>query len=114
MKKMSLIPVAFYTFIFNLKFKIIQGVSGIRLLQIAQDPQNSDRLSEHPMELRSGCWNIKRGLIKREHEIIELIKSQNLDLLFLVETDSTMIMEEKDYKIKAYHTVFPVRKKEDL
>ena len=51
-----------------------------------------------------------------EHEISDLLKSQNLDLLFLVETDSdtTSILEEKDYKLKGYHTVFALRKEEDL
>ena len=49
-------------------------------------------------ELRMCCWNIRRGLIKREHEITELLRKEKLDVLFLVQTDSYAIMEEKDYK----------------
>ena len=33
------------------------------------------------LELKTGCWNIRRGLVKYEHEIIELISSQKLDIL---------------------------------
>ena len=61
-----------------------------------------------------GCWNIRRGLVKREHEIIELLNSQKLNILFLVETDTNVIQEEKDYKIKGYRTFFPLRGKDDL
>ena len=61
-----------------------------------------------------GCWNIRRGLVKREHEIIELLNSQKLNILFLVETDTIVIQEEKDYKIKGYRTFFPLRGKDDL
>ena len=44
-----------------------------------------------------GCWNIRRGLVKRELEIIDLINSNNLAVLFLVETDSHLINEKKDF-----------------
>jgi hypothetical protein len=37
--------------------------------------------------LRLGTWNIRRGLIKREKEIERLIQDEDLDLLFLTETD---------------------------
>ena len=46
-------------------------------------------------DFKTGCWNIRRGLLKREHEIYELLTNQELDLLFLVETDTNAIMEEK-------------------
>ena len=65
--------------------------------------------TEHSFFLR--CWNIRRGLVKREHEITELLTSQKLDILFLVETDTKMIMEEKDYKIFGYRTFLPLREK---
>ena len=64
-----------------------------------------------PLELRTGCWNIRRGLIKREKEIEELLNKNEMDILFLVERDSTMVMTEKDYKLKGFHTVFQKKKK---
>ena len=59
------------------------------------------------------CWNIRRGLVKRELEIVNLIADQKLDVLFLVETDTNQIMEEKDYKLKGFKTVFPLRSEAD-
>lgn len=58
-----------------------------------------------------GCWNIRRGLVKRELEIINLIKSKKAVVMFLVETDTGMVNEEKDYRIENYKTIF--QKKED-
>ena len=40
----------------------------------------------HLTSLNWCCWNIRRGLLKRELEIMDLLKTQKLDLLFLVET----------------------------
>ena len=65
--------------------------------------------TETKKELTLGCWNIRRGLIKREHEITELLKRQNLDVLFLVETDTASIKDEKDYRISGYKTLFPLK-----
>ena len=38
-----------------------------------------------------GCWNIRMGFIKREHEIINPMNTNKLSVLFLVETDSMNI-----------------------
>ena len=46
-----------------------------------------------------GCWNVQRGLLKRETEIKNLIQEQDLDVLILVETDTNMLSSEKDYMI---------------
>ena len=37
------------------------------------------------------CWNVRRGLIKREKEIEEMLREHQLDILFLVETDTNII-----------------------
>ena len=60
-------------------------------------------------QLKSGCWNIRRGLIKRELEITNLLTTEKLDIFFLVETDTNMIHSENDYKIEGYKTVFPLK-----
>ena len=56
------------------------------------------------------CWNVRIGLIKREKEIEEMLREHQLDILFLVETDTNMIMSEKDYKLKGYKTIFQNKK----
>ena len=57
-----------------------------------------------------GCWNIRRGLLKRETEIKNLITEQKLDILILVETDTNMISTEKDYVLAGFKTWLPQRK----
>ena len=57
------------------------------------------------------CWNIRRGLIKREREIENLLTNETCDLLFLVETDTLLITEEKDYKLIGFTTLFQKKEK---
>ena len=59
------------------------------------------------------CWNIRRGLLKREHEIKNLLTEEDLDVLFLVETDTYAILEEGDYKVTGYKTVFPLKEEKN-
>ena len=42
---------------------------------------------EHKTSMNIGCWNVRRGLIKQELAIKELLEKEKLDILFLVETD---------------------------
>ena len=56
----------------------------------------TERLSDKPvLEINIGSWNIRRGLQKRELEIIDLINTNDLTILFLVETDSNQINVKK-------------------
>ena len=58
-----------------------------------------------------GCWNIRRGLVKREKEIVNIIQSNKIKIMFLVEVDSSMINEEKDFRIENYATIFQKKEK---
>jgi len=53
--------------------------------------------------LNVGTWNVRRGLIRRENEIKLLLQEEELDVLFLTETD---IRKEnvQSYKIKGFDT----------
>jgi hypothetical protein len=50
-------------------------------------------------------WNIRRGLIKRELELKDMLNSEKLNIMFLVETDTKLPNGKSDYKIEGYATV---------
>ena len=57
-------------------------------------------------------WNIRRGLLIREEELKEMIKTKNLNIIFLVETDTTSVNSENDYKVPGFKTIVQNKKKE--
>lgn len=61
-------------------------------------------------ELIICSWNIKKGLIKREEELKEMLKSENIDIIFISETDTKELKTEADYQIAGYKTIFQKRK----
>ena len=74
--------------------------------------RNANRTNKK--ELLIGTWNVRRGLIKREIEISKLLQSDDLDILFLTETDVKK-QNVIDYKIKGYSThIQSVTHDEDL
>ena len=56
-------------------------------------------------------WNIRRGLVKRESELKNIINTNYLSVIFLVETDTYAINQEEDYQISGFKTL--VQKKKD-
>jgi hypothetical protein len=60
--------------------------------------------------IRIGSWNIRRGLVIREQEILNLIRQNNLGILFLVETDTLAINTEVDYKLLGFKTIIQNKK----
>ena len=56
-------------------------------------------------QLKICSWNIRRGLIKRELELKNILKSEKVNIMFLVETDLTMLNGKEDYKIEGYETI---------
>ena len=55
--------------------------------------------------LKICSWNIRRGLIKRELELKDMLNSEKLNIMFLVETDTKLPNGKSDYKIEGYATV---------
>jgi hypothetical protein len=55
------------------------------------------------------AWNVKAGLVKRELEIRNLLKTEKIDILFLNETDSVNIHKESDYNIEEFSTILQKR-----
>ena len=63
--------------------------------------------SDH--SLICGTWNIKRGLVTREQELINILKKDNIDIYFITETDTTSLGSPDQYKLEGYITIFPER-----
>ena len=61
-------------------------------------------------EINVGCWNIRRGLVIREKELMEIIKENSLDIVFLAETDTTAVNNENDYLIAGFKTLVQNKK----
>ena len=80
-------------------------------IPIPKSKANSEQrtIKNKKQKLNLATWNIKRGLIKREIEIKEFLISNDLDVLFLTETDIN-IEAESDYKLQGYKTLFKKRK----
>ena len=79
-----------------------------------KNSNNQKTVKEKSRHVRIGTWNVRRGLIRRENEISQLLQSEDFDVLFLTETD-TKRQNAADYKIKGYTThIQAVAKDEDL
>ena len=79
--------------------KQIQSIQEKQPTINAQQPHTSSKqTSPQELILNICTWNIKRGLLKRELDIKDLLQKENIDILFLTETD-IIIEEEEDYKI---------------
>ena len=57
------------------------------------------------------AWNIRRGLVIREEEIKSLVRLNSLNIVFLVETDTSAINSETDYRIPGFKTL--IQKKDN-
>ena len=75
---------------------------------------NQNQSNQHTKNPRRGkiqktvnvcSWNIRRGLLIREEELKDIIKTNNLDVIFLVETDTTSVSVENDYKLPGLKTL---------
>ena len=58
--------------------------------------------------LKVGSWNIRHGLIKHEQELKVWMENENLDIAYLVETDTTDVTTPEDYQILGYETILPL------
>ena len=82
-------------------------------IKITQTKKNQNN-GTYRKEKTIGTWNMRRGLIKRENEILDILTSQNIDVLFLTETDTKRSDAEK-FVIKGFNTVIQrVSEEEDI
>ena len=64
---------------------------------------NKSKKQEKRRSLYIATWNVRSSLLKRENEVLQLLLTENLDILFLTETDTKRI-NACNYKIKGYTT----------
>ena len=62
------------------------------------------------MKINVCSWNIRRGLAIREQELTNIIKINQINIIFLVETDTSATNNENDYSIQGFKTI--IQKKE--
>jgi len=60
--------------------------------------------------VKIGSWNVRRGLLIREEELRSLIRTNKLNVIFLVETDTNAVNEESDYQIEGFKTLVQNKK----
>ena len=63
-------------------------------------------------QIKVCSWNIRRGLILREQELKSIIQLNKLNIIFLVETDTSAVNSESDYKIEGFRTIIQNKKEQ--
>ena len=61
-------------------------------------------------QLNIGTWNVRSGLIRRENEINDILKTNKVDILFLTETDTK---NAKSFNLQGYKTITQLCECED-
>ena len=67
--------------------------------------------SKHGLNI--ACWNIRRGLLKRELELGILLVKIDSDVMFLTKTDCDVIKTKEDYKLEGYETEIQLRQNDE-
>jgi hypothetical protein len=71
---------------------------------------NSNKFTNNQETLIISTWNIRRGLIVREIELKNMLNDEKIDIMFVTETDTKTLENEKSYQVEGYNTVFPQKK----
>ena len=67
---------------------------------------------QNQKQIKIGTWNVRRGLLRRENEIKLLLQSENIDILYLTETDTKKI-NVTNYKLSGYTTILQCSEGDD-
>ena len=57
---------------------------------------------ETKRQLNIGTWNVRRGLVRRDNEINDILKTHDVDNFFLTESDTK---NAKSFNLPGYTTV---------
>ena len=72
-------------------------------------PKTKSDHNQHIKKIGIGSWNIRRGLIIREQELKDIIKTNSLNIIFLTETDTTSVNAETVFKIPGFKTIVQLK-----
>ena len=78
-----------------------ESVDPVAVSTINQESEIST--NQKKRNLNIATWNIRRGLITKENELILLLTTEDIDVIFLTETDTNM-QNAKDFHVKGYTT----------
>ena len=71
-----------------------------------------EKKTEKPQKIKYACWNVRRGLIKQELEVKNILKEERIDIMFLVEVDTNLIKIKTDFILAGYETAVQKRERE--
>ena len=79
--------------------------NSIPKINASQKQKENQRTAQNNKKgnLNIATWNIRRGLLSKENELVNLLQSEELDVIVLTETDTKKI-NAQDYKISGYTT----------
>ena len=63
--------------------------------------------------VQCATWNIKRGLFKRENELKDMLSKENIDIMFVTESDTNALVNEEDFVLNGYKTIFHLRENQN-
>ena len=78
-----------------------KSVDPVAVSTINQESEIST--NQKKRNLNIATWNIRRGLITKENELILLLTTEDIDVIFLTETDTNK-QNAKDFHVKGYTT----------
>jgi len=57
--------------------------------------------------LKVATWNLQRGLVKREAELMDLMKEENIDIMILTEVDINFAKSKDSLNFPSFTTILP-------
>ena len=77
--------------------------------EVGKQKQNQNQKNPNK-EMNICSWNIRRGLVVREAELKQMTRTNSLNIIFLVETDTNAVNTENDYQIQGFKTLVQNKK----
>ena len=73
-------------------------------------PHFKGLVKQGPCTCRAQRYDVQKLQLTREKELIDLLKTENIDFAFLTETDTRSLLNEDSYTVAGYKTVLPIKK----
>ena len=80
----------------------VNGSNGTNQKKENERNARTNNKQETRRQLNIGTWNVRRGLVRRENEINDILKTHEVDIFFLTETDTK---NAKSFNLPGYTTM---------